>query len=263
MQVPDSHDLSGIAAFAEGLADLAGPIARQYFRQRLVVQSKADASPVTIADQEIELAIRRRIRESFPDHGLFGEEHGLDHADAERVWVIDPIDGTKSFISGMPTFGTLIAYLEGGVSRVGVVDHPVLRERWVGCAGAPTLLNGQPCRTSGRTALADSILYATTPDIFEGADRDRFEAVSRRVALRRFGGDCYAYALLASGHVDVVVEVALQPYDYLSLVPVIEGAGGVITDWSGGRLGLEGDGRVVAAATPSLHAEALRVLNGG
>ncbi|MBF9233740.1 histidinol-phosphatase [Microvirga alba] len=261
MQFYDTGNFLEITAFAEKLADLAAPVALRYFRQKLVIESKADASPVTIADREIEAAIRERIRERFPDHGLFGEEHGLDKADAERVWVIDPIDGTKSFITGMPTFGTLIAFLEGGVPKVGIVDHPALRERWVGRPGDVTRYNGQPCSTSGRTSLAESILYATTPDIFTGQDRDCFESISKRVALRRFGGDCYAYALLASGHIDVMAEVGLQPYDYLSLVPVIQGAGGVITDWSGQALGLNSDGRVVAAATPALHREALAALN--
>jgi inositol-phosphate phosphatase/L-galactose 1-phosphate phosphatase/histidinol-phosphatase len=256
----DRTDLDDIAAFAGTLADLAGPIALRYFRRTLVVESKADASPVTIADREIELAIRRMIGERFPEHGLFGEEHGLDRAGAECVWVIDPIDGTKSFITGMPTFGTLIAYLEAGAPKVGVVDHCALGERWVGRDGGPTLRNGEPCRTSGRTDLADSILYATTPDIFSGPNRDSFEALSRQVGLRRFGGDCYAYMLLASGHVDLVVEAELQPYDYLALVPVVQGAGGVITDWAGAPLGLESDGRVVAAATPALHAQALKAL---
>ena len=256
----DRTDLKTIAAFAEELADLAAPVALRYFRQKLVVESKADTSPVTIADREIELAMRWMIGERFPEHGLFGEEHGLHQADADCVWVLDPIDGTKSFITGMPTFGTLVAYLEGGVPRAGIVDHCALRERWVGREGEATRWNGEPCRTSGRTTLSDAILYATTPDIFSGANRDGFEAVSRRVALRRFGGDCYAYGLLASGHVDLVIEAELQPYDYLALVPVVQGAGGVITDWSGAPLGLKSDGRVVAAATPALHAEALRAL---
>jgi inositol-phosphate phosphatase / L-galactose 1-phosphate phosphatase / histidinol-phosphatase len=260
MPLRDQADLDDIAAFAATLADLAAPVALRYFRQKLEVESKADASPVTIADREIELAIRQRIGERFPDHGLFGEEHGLDRAEAASLWVIDPIDGTKSFITGMPTFGTLIAYLEGGVPKAGIIDHCALRERWVGREGAATTWNGQPCRTSGKTGLSESILYATTPDIFSGSDRDAFEAVSRQVALRRFGGDCYAYGLLASGHVDLVIEADLQPYDYLALVSVIQGAGGVITDWSGEPLGLKSDGRVVAAATPALHAQALRAL---
>jgi inositol-phosphate phosphatase/L-galactose 1-phosphate phosphatase/histidinol-phosphatase len=260
MPLRDRTSLETIAAFAEQLADLAAPVALRYFRQKLVVESKADTSPVTIADREIELAMRRMIGERFPEHGLFGEEHGLDRADADCVWVLDPIDGTKSFITGMPTFGTLVAYLEGGVPKVGIVDHCALRERWVGREGEATRWNGEPCRTSGRTKLSDAVLYATTPDIFSGADRESFEVVSRHVALRRFGGDCYAYGLLASGHVDLVIEADLQPYDYLALVPVVQGAGGVITDWSGTPLGLESDGRVIAAATPALHAAALKAL---
>lgn len=256
----DRTDLETIAAFAERLADLAAPVALRYFRQTLVIESKADLSPVTIADREIELAMRRMIGERFPEHGLFGEEHGVERADADCVWVLDPIDGTKSFITGMPTFGTLVAYLEGGVPKAGVVDHCALRERWVGREGGPTLRNGEPCRTSGRTNLSDAVLYATTPDIFSGSNRDGFEALSRQVALRRFGGDCYAYMLLASGHVDLVVEAELQPYDDRALVPVVQGAGGVITDWAGEPLGLGSDGRVVAAATPALHAEALKAL---
>ncbi len=257
MQNDNAAGVSQIIGFAEELADLAGPIARKYFRQKLTIETKPDSSPVTIADREIESAMRRRIGETFPGHGILGEEHGLERADADRVWVIDPIDGTKSFISGMPTFGTLIAYLERGIPTVGVVDHPALTERWIGARGRPTLLNGEPCRTSRRERVSEAILYATSPDMFTGQDRASFEAVSAKVSLRRFGGDCYAYALLASGHIDLVIEAGLQPYDYLSLVPVIEGAGGVITDWSGRALGLRSDGRVVAAATAALHAEAL------
>ena len=260
LQSDDGNDALQVVAFAEGLADLAAPIALKYFRQKLAVEAKADASPVTVADREIEAAIRRRIRESFPEHGLFGEEHGFEGLDSERIWVIDPIDGTKSFISGMPTFGTLIACLEKGVVIAGVVDHPALRERWVGYRGGRTLHNGQPCQTSGRTHLAEAILYTTTPDLFNSKDRSAFDAVSKKVSLRRFGGDCYAYALLASGHIDLVLEAGLQPYDYLSLVPVIEGAGGVITDWQGQKLDLNSDGRVVAAATPELHREVLSCL---
>jgi histidinol phosphatase-like enzyme (inositol monophosphatase family) len=175
--------------------------------------------------------------------------------------VIDPIDGTKSFISGMPTFGTLIALLDGGTPVLGVVDHPALRERWVGRVGLPTRCNGVVCRTSACTLLADAGLYATTPDMFKGAARTRFEAVSGRARMRRFGGDCYAYALLASGFIDAVIEAGLQPYDFLALVPVIEGAGGVITDWQGRPLGLDSDGQVVAAATRALHRELTERLN--
>lgn len=249
------------AAFAESLADAAAPIALRYFRTPLTITTKVDMSPVTEADQEIETFIRQRIRDHFPEHGLLGEEHGREAGSTDLTWVIDPIDGTKSFITGMPTFGTLIALLEGETPVLGVIDHPVLRERWVGKASSASLYNGQPCRTRACTRLADAVLYATTPDIFEGQARVAFERVSSSARLRRFGGDCYAYALLASGFVDAVIEAQLKPYDYMALVPVIEGAGGVITDWAGKRLTLESDGRVIAAGTASLHREILDRLN--
>jgi histidinol phosphatase-like enzyme (inositol monophosphatase family) len=249
------------ATFAENLANETGAIALRYFRHPIAVDTKADASPVTVADRQIESFIRQRIRERYPTHGLLGEEHGRDAGSSSLMWVIDPIDGTKSFISGMPTFGTLIALLDDGTPVLGVADHPALRERWVGRAGMPTRSNGAVCRTSACTRLADAVLYATTPDMFKGAARTSFKAVSERARMRRFGGDCYAYALLASGFIDVVIEAGLKPYDYLALVPVIEGAGGVMTDWRGRPLGLESDGRVVAAATPALHRELLERLN--
>jgi inositol-phosphate phosphatase / L-galactose 1-phosphate phosphatase / histidinol-phosphatase len=249
------------AAFAESLANEAGPIALRYFRRPIAVEAKADASPVTEADRRIEALIRQRIRARYPTHGLLGEEHGREAGSDSLTWVIDPIDGTKSFISGMPTFGTLIALLDGATPVLGVVDHPALRERWVGRAGMSTRCNGVVCRTSACTRLSDAMLYATTPDMFQGAARTRFNAVSGQARQRRFGGDCYAYALLASGYIDVVIEAQLQPYDYMALVPVIEGAGGIITDWRGGALGLDGDGRVVAAATEALHGELLEQLN--
>jgi histidinol phosphatase-like enzyme (inositol monophosphatase family) len=249
------------AAFAASLADAAAPIALRYFRSRLSVDHKADASPVTIADREIEAEIRARVKARYPDHGLYGEEHGRENVGGDQLWVIDPIDGTKSFITGMPTFGTLIAFLDRGVPVASVVDHPLLGDRWVGRAGGPTLWNGEACRTRSCERLADAVLYATSPDLFVGADKAAFEAVSARVRLRRFGGDCLAYALVAGGHIDAVVESGLQPYDYLPLVPVIEGAGGVITGWRGERLGLASDGHVVAAATAALHREIIACLS--
>jgi inositol-phosphate phosphatase / L-galactose 1-phosphate phosphatase / histidinol-phosphatase len=260
MQRHDGIGSEEAAAFAESLADAASPIAMRYFRNDLVVDHKADTSPVTIADREIEAEIRARIRARYPSHGIYGEEHGRDDAGSQHLWVIDPIDGTKSFISGVPTFGTLIAFLDRGVPVAGIVDHPALGERWVGSAGKQTLWNGAACRTRLCVRLIDAILYATSPDIFSAADWARFEAVSSHVGMRRFGGDCYSYALLAGGHIDAVVETGLQPYDYLSLVPVIEGAGGVVTGWRGEPLGLASDGRVVAAATAALHREIIDCL---
>lgn len=247
--------------FAHALADAAGPIARNYFRQKVEVFDKPDFTPVTVADREIEAQLRKMIRTQFPGHGILGEEEGRDGVDREYVWVLDPIDGTKSFISGVPLFGTLIALLRNGAPILGMADHPILRERWVGAPGAGAFYNGAPCRTRDCNRLADAILFTTSPDSFAGDDALRFDRASRRARLRRFGGDCYSYALLASGHVDVVLGGRLEPYDFMPMVALVEGAGGVMTDWAGNRLNIDDyDGKVLVSATPELHAEMLTAL---
>lgn len=249
-----------LARFADGLADVTDAMAMTFFREPLGVERKADQSPVTQADRAIETTMREKITQRFPTHGIFGEEHGNSRLDATHVWVLDPIDGTKSFVSGMPTFGSLIACLFDGVPELGIISIPPTGERWTGMRGRPATLNGTPCHTSGRVRLAEATLYTTTPDTFDAEGTAQFETLSRRVGMRRFGGDCYAYGLLASGHVDLVFEMDLHPYDYMALVPVVEGAGGVITDWQGDALGLHSDGRVIAAASAALHAEAMAAL---
>ena len=250
-----------LARFADGLADVTDAMAMTYFRKPLDVEQKADLSPVTQADRAIEAAMRERIVQRFPVHGILGEEHDDARLDADYVWVLDPIDGTKSFVSGMPTFGTLIACLYNGTPELGIISIPPTGERWTGQRGKASTLDGASCRTSGRTRLDEAILYTTTPDTFDAAGSAKFEALSRKVAMRRFGGDCYAYGLLASGHCDLVFEMNLHPYDYMALVPVIEGAGGVITDWKGEALGLHSEGHVIAAANAALHAEALAAVS--
>jgi inositol-phosphate phosphatase/L-galactose 1-phosphate phosphatase/histidinol-phosphatase len=250
-------------ALAEALADAARPIIRGYFRRRIAVDDKPDATPVTIADREAEAAMRRLIEARFPEHGIIGEEHGRTRAEAEYVWVLDPIDGTKSFISGIPLFGTLIALVHRGRPVIGVIDQPILGERWTGAVGRPTVLNGAAARARPCPTLAQATLFCTAPyAMFSGADADAFARLSRSVKLLRAGADCYAYALLASGYIDLVVEGGMKPYDYCALVPVIEGAGGVITDWQGRALGLEGDGRIIAAGDPRLAAAARARLAG-
>lgn len=253
-------DLDRLMQFADALADETDAMAKRYFRQPLDIEAKADDSPVTQADRAIETAMRQRISKEFPEHGILGEEHEAARMDADRIWVIDPIDGTKSFLSGMPSFGTLIASLSGGVPDIGIISIPATAERWTGQRGAPSRLNGVPCHTSKRQNLKDAILYTTSPDSFDTEGLAAFDELSGRVAMRRFGGDCYCYGLLASGHVDLVFEMNLHPYDYMALVPVVQGAGGVITDWAGHPLTLSSDGRVIAAASPALHAEALAAL---
>jgi inositol-phosphate phosphatase/L-galactose 1-phosphate phosphatase/histidinol-phosphatase len=243
----------------EKLADAAGAIIRRHFRTRIAVEDKPDRTPVTIADRDAEAAMRRLIAKRFPDDGILGEEQGPVRAGAERVWVLDPIDGTKSFIAGIPLFGTLIALVENGVPVMGIVDQPILKERWVGAARRPTRLNGKPVKTRPCKNLGAASLYATSPDMF-GADRAAFERLKAAVKTTRFGADCYAYARLASGFIDLVVEADLKPYDYCALVPVVAGAGGSMTDWRGKPLGLHSDGRVIAAGDPALAVKARRIL---
>ena len=240
-------------AFADRLAEAAGAVSRRYFRQHLTVDDKADTSPVTIADREAEAAMRALIAEHYPAHGILGEEHGSDRTDAEFVWVLDPIDGTKSFISGVPLFGTLIALLHQGRPVLGVIDQPISRERWRGLAGQPTTFNGAPIRTRACSALAAATLFAGSPDQYRGADTEAVARLIGSVKLTRYNGDCYAYGLVASGFIDCVVEAGLKPYDFCAILPVIEGAGGVMTDWQGKPLGLASDGRVVAAGDRRLH----------
>lgn len=242
-------------AFAAELADAARPIALRYFRTPLDVDSKADESPVTIADRTIEAEMRRMIEARYPKHGIYGEEFGV-RAGNGLTWVLDPIDGTRSFITGLPLFGTLIALASDDRPFVGLIDIPATGERWTGSPlGAD--FAGRPAATSPRTQLSDARLYATSPELFDGKALGAFQHVAQKALMRRYGGDCYSYGLLASGHCDLVMETGLQPYDFMALVPVIEAAGGVITDWAGGELSIGSAGDVLACSTPALHAEVL------
>ena len=184
---------------------------------------------MTIADQETEALIRQKIEETYPDHGIYGEEYGAVRTDAEFVWVLDPIDGTKSFITGKPLWGTLVALLHNGEPVLGVLDQPVLKERWVGVKGQPSTLNGEVISTRRCVSLGDAYLYSTTPYMFEGDNLTPYKEVAKRVKVPMFGCDCYAYGLLAAGHCDLVIEADLKPYDYMALVPIIKGAGGAVS----------------------------------
>jgi inositol-phosphate phosphatase/L-galactose 1-phosphate phosphatase/histidinol-phosphatase len=252
-------DFPAALSLAEQLADVAREIARRHFRAPLVVDRKADGSPVTVADRAIETAMRRMIRAAFPGHAIEGEEFASEGC-GEFVWVLDPIDGTKSFVTGFPLFGSLIALLRGGRPVLGVIEAPALNERWVGCNDRPTLFNGKAVRTSDCRSVEQSTVYTTTAETFDAEERRRFDALSERAALRRYGGDCYLYGLLASGHCELVIEARLKPHDFMALVPVVEGAGGRISDWRGAPLGTGSDGCVLAAANEVLWRQALAVL---
>ncbi len=249
---------------AARLADESEAVIRRYFRKPLAVDDKSDLSPVTIADREAEAAMRRLIAASFPEHGIIGEEHGAERPEAPYVWVLDPIDGTKSFITGKPLFGTLIALMEEGRAILGVINHPALGERWTGARGRPTRFNGKPAATRPCAELGKAALYTTSPYMFASAgDAAAYERVRQAVKLALFGTDCYGYGLVASGYADLVVEGGLKVYDYCAVIPVIEGAGGVVSDWQGGTLGLHSDGRMCAAGDRHCHAEALALLAEG
>jgi inositol-phosphate phosphatase / L-galactose 1-phosphate phosphatase / histidinol-phosphatase len=251
-----------LVALAHRLADVARPIAARYFRTGVTVDDKSDSSPVTIADREAESAMCAVLAAQVPEHGVFGEEHGAVRTGADYVWVLDPIDGTKAFITGLPIFGTLIALLHHGKPVLGVIDQPILDERWLGIEGERSTFNGKPIRVRACPALDQAYMYSTAPIMFSGAFEKRHEALTRKVKLFRWGGDCYAYGLLASGHVDLVVENSLKLYDFAALVPVIKGAGGLITDWRGKELDAHSDGSVLAAGDAAIHRAALTVLAG-
>ena len=251
-----------LVALANSLADAARPIVARYFRTPVAVADKSDRTPVTVADREAESAMRAVLARQVPAHGVFGEEHGAERSDAEYVWVLDPIDGTKAFITGLPIFGTLIALLHRGRPVLGIIDQPILGERWLGAEGQPSTLNGQPISVRACASLDRAYMYSTAPIMFAGEVEKRHAELCRQVKLFRWGGDCYAYGLLAAGHVDLVVENSLKLYDFAALAPVITGAGGLITDWRGKALDMQSDGSVLAAGDPALHRQASQVLAG-
>jgi histidinol phosphatase-like enzyme (inositol monophosphatase family) len=246
---------------AERLADAARQAIRPYFRAECGIEDKADASPVTLADRAAEAAMREILNRARPADGIVGEEFGIERGEASRCWVLDPIDGTRSFIAGRAIFGTLIALVEDGAPVIGIIDQPIQSERWLGVAGRPTRFNGTPCTTRRCDGLALAQLATTSPHLFTEtglAAFDRLRAVTRGLVL---GGDCYSYATLALGQLDLVVEEGLKLHDFAALVPVVEGAGGAMRDWAGKPLGRDSDGRVIAAGDPALIDQALALLS--
>lgn len=258
--------MSSPAAFlgvAEAAAEVAGAAIRPLFRSALLVETKGDASPVTEADKAAERAIRALLADRHPDHGVIGEEYGETNPDAEWVWVLDPIDGTRAFVTGRPLFGTLIGLLHRGRPVLGIIDQPATGERWIGLAGQPTrfrsTMGGKPhCRPCG--SLAEAELSCTSPDMFDADSAPRFTRVKAAARRTTWGGDCYAYGLLALGLVDVVVDATMKPWDWTALVPIIEGAGGRCTDWAGQPLHLGSDGTVLAVGDPALLPEVTALL---
>jgi myo-inositol-1(or 4)-monophosphatase len=249
---------------AHALADRAGSVILPHFRTAFAIDHKGGDffDPVTAADRAAEAAIRETLANAYPDHGIIGEEFGSTRSDADYCWVIDPIDGTRSFILGLPLWGTLIGLTRGGIPLLGLMDQPFTGERFFSGAVEAVFRHDGATRTMRTRAcpfLGDALLTTTTPEYFTGEDAQRFEALSRAVRLRRYGGDCYNYCMLALGQIDLVVEAGLQPYDILPLMPIVERAGGAVSTWDGGdpRAG----GRIIAAGDPRLHEAAVKLLS--
>lgn len=251
-------------ALAHRLADAAGSAIRPLFRGAWSEERKDDRSYVTEADRAAEAAMRAILEIERPADGIVGEEYGTVRESATRQWVLDPIDGTTSFIAGRPIFGTLIALVQDGWPVLGIIDQPVLRERWAGRVGEATTFNGKPIRTRPCPDLAGAVLATTSPNMFGESDADAFMGLAKGVAERKivWGGDCYSYGLLASGHIDVVCEANLKLYDYAALVPVVEGAGGTMSDWQGHPLDAGSDGRVLALGDPARLEDVLEAMFG-
>jgi histidinol phosphatase-like enzyme (inositol monophosphatase family) len=256
--VAPSQDLIDLGL---NLVEASGAVLRRHFRAGLTGDIKGDGSPVTIADKQTERAIREILDRQRPQDGIVGEEEGTKNKDAEYVWVIDPIDGTKPFMTGRPTFVTLLALLRNGRPILGIIDQPITRERWIGIADRPTTFNGKPVRTRACANLKSAVVYAGSVEFGEPG-RSRFFNMAGKASVTTIGGDAYAYGLLSMGFIDVCVDWVMQLYDCMALLPVIEGAGGVITMWNGRPIGFDLDGTVVAAGDKRVHAEAMAALNG-
>ena len=249
-------------SIAARLADAAGATIRPFYRTDFTYEAKGDASPVTEADRAAEAAMRVILESECPDDSIIGEEFGTKEGSSKRTWVLDPIDGTVSFMAGRPIFGTLIAMMEQGFPVLGVIDQCITGERWMGAAGRETTLNGNPVRTRQCRALSDAVLASTGPQYFDDSNSKQFMALAAKTAHKRmvWGGDCYNYGLLASGHIDLVVESGLKLYDFAALVPIVEGAGGLMCDWNGDPLHAGSTGEVIALGDPARLEDVLKAL---
>jgi myo-inositol-1(or 4)-monophosphatase len=260
-------NLEALAAFAHRLADASGAAILPHFRQDLAVKDKGQATsaaydPVTVADEQAEHAIRALINAHYPDHGILGEEHGHEKGRAPLTWVLDPIDGTRAFITGGTQWGTLIALNDGERPVLGLLDQPHTGERWIGFAGKTSFYGKggmRPLKTRACPSIKDAVIGSTHPwGYFSDSEQATFRRIANAARMTRFGGDCYAYGLVAMGFMDAIIESALQPWDIQALIPIIEGAGGVVTNWQGGDA--QDGGQVVASGDERLHAALLKQL---
>ncbi len=256
-------DDESLAIFLDRLADAAAKAIMPHFRASTEVTNKDSAhfDPVTAADRDAEAEMRRLIAATWPEHGIVGEEYGPERADARFVWVLDPIDGTRAFITGLPVWGTLIGLLEEGKPRLGMMAQPFTGERFAG-DGKRAWYTGpggaKPIATRAASSLKEAALFTTSPYLFSAADGEAYRRIEKSVRMARYGCDCYAYCMVAAGQADIVIEAGLQPYDIVALIPIVEGAGGRLTSWDGGSAA--GGGRVCASGDAKIHEEVLAEL---
>jgi len=248
------------AGFFNQLADAARLVALKYFRQVIPVDDKQDKSPVTQADREIEQVLRAMIRKTFPEHGIIGEEFGKDNEGAEFVWVIDPIDGTKSFATGRPLFGTIIGLMHNGLPKVGMVDQAYTKERWFGIDGVMATHNGEVIKVAAERTLPKARLYTGSLAMFDDSNLNNYLKLCRAAKWTQYSCDCYAYGLLAMGWADLVVEQQLGLHDIAGVAPIVTGAGGIVCDWQGKPIDMNFKGKAVAASSRDLAEEACKCL---
>lgn len=244
-------------SLASHLADKAGTVVRRHFRQPFDIESKGDETPVTVADRGVEAALRQIIERVRPDDGILGEEYGTKDSKNGFTWVLDPIDGTKSFIVGRPTFGTLIALCQNGVPILGVIDQPISKERWIG-DGKQTIFNGAIVKTRRCPSIKHAVTAVTSPRQVP----DLWPTLYKECKAVVWGGDCYSFGLMANGWLDLCIENMLAPYDFAALIPVVTGAGGYVSDWNGNPMTLTSDGSMIALGDPSLKDDVLKLVNG-
>ncbi len=250
-------DLAEALRFACRLADAGGRLIREMFRQPHEMEIKGNLSPVTATDKAVEACVREMIASAYPTHGIMGEEYGNVAPDREYVWVIDPIDGTKQFAAGLQTFGMLVALARCGYPILGVIDQPVTGDRWTGAKGMPSCYTARPIKTRHCSRLADAVMATTGPDYFKGQAASVFEDLNQQTRWTVYGGGCHSYGVLAGGTIDLLIEAGNDPFDYCAHVPIVQGAGGVISDWNGDPLTIHSGDRVLATGDPQLHRQAL------
>ena len=256
-----NNSLKEYLNFANKLADVAGITSMEYFRTSLSIDKKSDESPVTIADKNTELKIRSMIEKKYPNHGILGEEFDSINPEAEFIWVVDPIDGTRSYIAGHKDFGNLISLTQNKKPIIGIINCPAHNERWVGIKNLNSTINQKPAKSSNVTNIENAYLFTSGLYFDEPILRSAVEKINNKVRYFRYGGDCYMYGMLASGLIDIVIEDTLKVHDYMALVNVIEGAGGIITDKFGTEITADSQGSVVASANQELHSQLISLIN--